>query len=584
MRDNDRFLSRQLESDYEAHLTPEANSTFYYSAVKRWMGLGWLFPAIGVPILMISIVFASTQAEDAWVLQNILPAFIIFSLLLGVSLAVGQSRLAELNAAIALGVLAIIPSVKYGFVYDALDALGHYATAVEIARTGSLAGSTYYSEGYAGTPLMHILPAVTGLTAGLPIETVIAFTLFLEHFVIFLLVVKSAQKMFPDIEKRLIIFLAVIVLPVLPYFTGTAYGLLPVAMLTYVFSTMWRREEVLLTTTLMFSLVFSHFVTTLYFLIALAGFAFSLVIMRRFGTWRGDGRITIFPSFFTIFLVWLVYLGPNFLAVVRYLILDLFQVNPLPSAAKVPFIDVVQTILYENARFVFSGLMALVASSVSIRRYRITGTFVFFWWLLVAAVLMGGTILLGYSAPNASRFASYASLVTPYFVCFLISRKKNRAWLLDASQLRLIKVAMFAALIVSMVAVYPVTPLYPKYAGEPVLEDNLVNSIYVISGVSFFSSFYAVSSFQPVVTTPRIFFQMSSLHPELTHLDSIRDNLENVTSPTELSNQLVLFDMGRSGPETFQMRMVVLPLLSASLKDRLGVVYSNGFFYVAVAP
>lgn len=579
----DRFVSRYIESDCEAHLRAEANSTSFYSAVKSWMGLQWLFLAVGLPILMTSIFFASTRAEDAWILQNILPAFILFSFLLGISLVTGRSRVAELNAAIALGVLAIVPSVKYGFVYENPDAMGHYSTAVEIARTGSVAGTAFYSEVYAPMPLMHILEAATGLTVGLPIDAVMALTLFLEHFVIFLLIVESARRMFPGIERRVIVFFALITVPVLTFFAGTTYGLLPLAMLTYVFSTTirWKANEVLLATTLMLLTVLSHLITTVYFLIALAVYGISLLIVRRFRTPISSANISIIPVFFAIFLLWLVSIGEGF---VHLLTFRPSGARPL-SPVTVPFFDIVLTVLYAYARFIFSGVVALVASSVVLIRHRTTGIFLFFCSLFGAALLMGVIIGTGIYIPSVYRFASYVSMIAPYFACFLISRGKGQPWLLNTRRVRVVKVVIVAVLVVSTVAVYPLTPLYPKYDGNPVLEDNSVNTIYCLSGVNFFGSFYPLDSSPPVITTGRIFADMYSLYPEFTNLrySIISTSLDDVTSLSELRNQMVVFDVERSGTQNLQMRTVVLPLLSGGLRDTLSVVYSNGFFYVAMA-
>jgi hypothetical protein len=115
----------------------------------------------------------------------------------------------------------------------------------------------------------------------------------------------------------------------------------------------------------------------------------------------------------------------------------------------------------------------------------------------------------------------------------------------------------------------------------------MVNTIYCISGVNFFVSFYPVNSSQPVTTTPRISADMHSLDPKFMNLDSagvISTKLESVKSLSELRNQILVFDVERSGRQTLQMRTVVLPLLLGSLRDTLSVVYSNGFFYVAMAP
>ena len=597
----DRFASLYIGSNDEANLKGEANHASFYGTVKGRMGLGLLFPVMGVPLLMISIVFASTRAQDAWILENILPAFIIFSFLLGISLFMGQSGVAELNAAIALGVLAIIPSVKYGFVYGVPDEMGHYSTGVEIARTGSLAGVTFYSQSYAPTPLMHILEAATALTLGLPVDAVMALALFLEHFVIFLLVVESARRMFPRIDRRLIVFLALITVPVLPYFGGTTYGLLPLAMLTYVFSRIIRsRSEVLLATTLMLLMVVSHFVTTVYFLIALAGYGVSLLIVR-FGTSISTGKIrksfegspffniVTIPLFFAIFLLWLMFVGGNYFYYVHLLTFE-FTGAPALSSVGVPLFDTVLTILYADARFIFSGLMVLVASSIGLIRHRKTGAFIFRWWLFASGGLMGAAVGLGYYAPQILRFASYVSMLAPYFACFLISRQKSKPWLLNTSQVRAIKVAMLAALVLSMIAVYPMSPLYPKWTdGKPVLEDGMANTIYCISGVKFLDSFFPLSSPRALMTTEteRIFADMYSLDPRFTNLDLagvISTNLDSATSLSELRNHTVAFDVQRSGRLTLRMRTVVLPLLSGGLRDTLGLVYSNGFFYVAIGP
>lgn len=543
-----------------------------------------------MPILLITIVFASTRAQDAWILENILPAFIVFSFLLGISLVMGQPRVAELNAAIALGVVAIIPTLKYGFVYGDSDAMGHWSTGVEIARTGSLTGVTYYSQLYFPTPLMHILEAVTGLTLGLPVDAVMVLVLFLEHFVIFLLVVESARGMFPRIERRLIVFLALVTVPVLPFVYGTTYGLLPLAMVTYAVSrTIRRRSELLLAMTILVCMALSHFVTTVYFLIALAGYGISLLIVRRFEIRKGieERPFFIVAIFFMIFMLWLVSVGENYVYYVNQLIQEFsgFSGPPALSPVSVPLFDTVLIILYANARFIFSGLMALVASLVGLIRHRKTEAFLFYWWLFASAALIGALVGLQFAGYQMYRFAAYASMLAPYFVCFLISRRKGKPWLLNTSHVRAIKIAVLAALVLSMVAVYPMSPLYPKWTdGKPVFEDGLANTIYRISGANFVDSFYPVQSSQHLITTTLIFPVMYSLNPKFTNLaqSGVISAYLDSGHFTRLGNRIVVFDVERAGRQTLTMRTVVRPLLWRGLNDTLSLIYSNGSFYVAM--
>jgi hypothetical protein len=143
---------------------------------------------------------------------------------------------------------------------------------------------------------------------------------------------------------------------------------------------------------------------------------------------------------------------------------------------------------------------------------------------------------------------------------------------------------MLAALVVSMVAVYPLTPLYPKYEGKPMLEDNDVITIYCVSGVEFLGSFYDVNSGQSVITTHSIVSDMYSLYYPKFINSHIDNSLGDIGSLAELRNRIVVFDVEQSGIQTLRMRTLVLPLLSVGLGGTLGVVYSNGFFYVGMAP
>jgi hypothetical protein len=557
---------------------------------KAWNSLGWFFPTIGASVLVFDVMLAANRAKDAWVLQDIVLAFIVFSLLLGFGLLLGQSRLAVPNAAIALAVLAIIPSVKYGFVYGAFDAFGHYGTAVVIARTGSLAASAMYSELYAGNPLMHILLAMTGLTAGIPVEAAMISTLFIEHFAIFVLVAESVRRVFPQLDRRLIVFLTMMTLPVSLELVGTTYGLLSVAMITYFWLTMIREEstrrEVLVTAVLlMVSLVFSHFVTALYFLIALTCYSISLLVMKRHmastSTAKRDLMLGLVLLYFVIFLSWLAYVGQNIIYVVRAFAIDTLTGSPLPSAAgQFPLLDLVQILLLKHGRALFSMLTAVAISSVVLLRKPKTKTFLVFWSLLAGSLLIGVPPTLGHEF-MVHRFLAYGSLVAPYFLCSVLSRQKDPASLLNANtpRIRLLKAAILVGLVVSMVATYPITPLYPKYAGSPTLDDNDVNSVYVVSALDYFSSVY---SSEPVLTSYRIFWQLLSLHPEVMHLayNTISPHLEEVTSPSELKGHFVVFDAGgRSGTATVAMRT----FLAGNLTDKLAIVYSNGLFYMGIA-
>jgi len=574
-----------MESDHDVWLGAELGLNSYPYASRDWSALRWAFPTIGVPALVIAALLMATRAKDTWILQGILPAFIIFSILLGLSLLAGPPRLGVLYAAMALGLLAILPSVKYGFVYGEFDSLGHYSTASEIFRTGSLAQSTMYAAQYAGTPVLHILLAMTALTGGIPIETTIVYVLFLEHFVILVLIVESIRRMFPQMETRTIVLLAAVTLPVTFLITGTTFGLLEVAMLTYVFSRgIGRKPEtgaMLLAVVLMFSLVFSHFVTTVYFMTFLGGYAISLMAIRLFAGSRGVTRnllIQSVPLFLTFFVFWLVYVGEEFIYAARDLAFRLFLGSSLPSAAwRFPLTDLIQLVVFMYARPLFSVLLAVTASLIALLRYRRTETFAMFWWLLVSSLLIGGVVALGLTAATVWRFLAYASLTTPYFLCFLISRSRNRLFVSNTPRMRVIKVVMLATLVLSMIAVYPVTPLYPESGGSPILDDNSVNSIYVVSALEYFSNVYSST---PVTTSSRIYWQLMSLDPKLIPLrwNTISNDLESVTSLAELEGQLVLFDAGgRSGTATIAMRA-----MTGNLRDRLDIVYSNSFFFIGL--
>lgn len=53
--------------------------------MKARNSLGWLFLTLSVPILMIDILLVGKSVKDAWILDDILPAFIVFGLLLRLS-------------------------------------------------------------------------------------------------------------------------------------------------------------------------------------------------------------------------------------------------------------------------------------------------------------------------------------------------------------------------------------------------------------------------------------------------------------------------------------------------------------------
>jgi hypothetical protein len=535
-------------------------------------------------MLTVDVLFVGKPVKDAWVLEGIVPAFIVYSLLLGYCLLVGESRLALLNAAIAIGVLAIIPSVKYGFVYGEYDPIGHFATALEIARTGSIAGESLYSTLYAATPLLHIFLAVMASTAALPVEATIVCVLFAEHFVILILVAESAGRMFPQIDKRLVAFLTVTTVPVAIVITGTTFGLLSAAMLLYLFSASIgrgaTRGHLLATAILMVSLIFCHLVTTLYFLVVLLGYSISLLIMtgseglrRRFSH---DPVVKLVPLFLTVFFCWLVYVGPLYVDTLHSLLTtEFFTRSSLPSTAeRFPLTDLIQLFLFNYTRSLFSVFMALGVSSIALVTYRKTNTFLLFWWLLAGSLLLGAIIGLGFEFGAVWRFLAYASLTTPYFLCRLVSRGKHMGYLLTPR----IRVIMLTVLVISMVAAYPITPLYPVAGGQPILDDNSVNSVYAVSGLGFFSSVYSSGR---VLTSVRIFSQLMSLHPELAHLgwETIFPHLEQLGSPAELKEELLLFDAGgQSGTANLAMRA-----LAPDLRNRLGIIYSNGLFYIAVA-
>jgi hypothetical protein len=200
-----------------------------------------------------------------------------------------------------------------------------------------------------------------------------------------------------------------------------------------------------------------------------------------------------------------------------------------------------------------------------------------FWFLMGGGLLMGTMVALGFGIDNIFRFSMYASIASPFFLCFIISRNRNSRSLLSHPRIRVVGVIMLISILLSTFATYPITPLYPTVGGSPVLDDNSVNSVFAVSGLKHFASVYSSGN---VVTSMRIFEQLMSLHPEMLPLawNEISHGLEDL-SPTQVKGELVIFDAGgESGTATLAMRE-----LAPNLRSRLGIVYTNGFFYLGMA-
>jgi len=540
--------------------------------------------------LVVGVLLFEEPAKDTWILQGILPFFLAFSFLLGIGILLGKAEFAAPNAAIALGLLAVIPSLKYEFVYGETDGLAHYSAALQIVQSGSLATQGFYAVEYAPTPLVHTLLAAIGVTSGLPIEAAIVCTLFLEHFIFLVLIAETVRTLFPQMDRRLIAFGTLITLPVLVEMTGTVYGLLGITLFVYFFARATRERETpaywFLIAVILGLLLISHFPTTVYFMIAVIGYVASRFVTgfssrRRSGFSNESERdllTRLLPLFLVFFIAFLAFAGPFFSNLLRSLASTFFSTSVLPStASRFTTTELFQLFLLENGRLLLSTLAAVVAMSTAMLRSRKTKIFFMFCWLLGSAVIIWGAIIAsGLASVRSWTSFAYASLTAPYFLSLFVWGRMHRHRLLTIPRFPFwIRGVMVAILIASTVAAYPITPLYPHTNGNPILDDNSVNSIYTISGLQFFTAVYSQSR---LITSVRIFHQLISLYPALSG-KTISFELENVTSPAELVRELVLFDAGsRSGVSTLAMSSLV-----PHLKSKLGIVYSNGYFYIGLA-
>lgn len=460
-------------------------------------------------LLILQTVVHSTDINDGWILDGILPYFLSFVLLYCSFVGFSQSlESITVATSIFLVTINLIPNLKYSFIYGNFDPLAHYGFVQALSASGRIPQSGMYGIQYGPTPGLSV--SLSTLSIVLGVDTTIAMKLFLSFLpalmplMLYVVVRKAAIEM--TLAKATLVSTA-IVSPVTYIFTGTSATFFFVFSFLCLYSLLVARGKdlkhvrsyVAMLVLFAVAIVISHTVTSFLLLIFFA-ITIALSKTRKFSFLKDYVVLALF--FVIISLGYLVFLADaNFqtlLSLLKETVYSIFaRSQPLALGYYSGFYEL--TLLDRAIVFVvkwgmyMTALVLVCLSTLTIRRItkrpdvrRLYSSH--FIMLLFSALVL---VLSLFTRAFSDRFVYYFLAVAPPFAGITLcsvtcSRRRNLGSFL-------LVCALFGLICFNMLQVYPCQPLIPKvqtnYGESYVVDWRQVTTVYDRSLISFASSY-----------------------------------------------------------------------------------------------
>jgi hypothetical protein len=573
----------------------------------NWYGRILLIYAIIAVAFVVEVLLNQRGYQDSWILQDIFVPTILYVLTFSVvAVLLDNNKLIALICASFLVVLNAIPNLKYDFFYGTFDSVGHYGYIRDLVSLGHVASTGYYAPSYQDFPGMHIFIGSLSIISGVSINVAIKLVTSMIVGIIPLMTYLATNRVFePRIQRFIIIASG---LPTFASYTltGTDFALplyfcITCLILRSLF-TENKRDYTIVLLILVFGLLFSHAMTTLYLISFLVGAVLLLKLLSIKEKWVMKNYRKTSILVIGILMILIVsfaarltfesgtiletfidaiksFLGHKALGIVPSTFLK------VPLSAKLVF--VVLTYIMD-AVIALMGCLGVIVLFVKLRHKNreIYEKFYTFLLCIMTAILalLAFQFLSGFSGIEYERLIDYAIVLSPFLVGLFL-------WHLNYHFGRyrfgsaLVFLVLFSSILVSLIQFYPFQPIVPTAnvlsqnlpANEYILDYRSVNTVYQERMILFAESFSPNSAIVASDTVTR--WQIYGFAND-TFISRVEYN-----SPLQVSNLnwnlfLLHYD-GKAGSLNEPVANRTSERLT-ELKDALGndVVYDNGESFI----
>jgi hypothetical protein len=575
--------------------------------LNNWHGRILLVYAAIAITFIVQILLNQRDYQDSWILQDIFVSTILYVLAFSViAVLLDDNKLIALVCASFVIVLNAIPNLKYELLSGTFDSIAHCGHISNLVSSGHVPSTGFYAPQYEDFPGMHIfigsLSTVCGLSVNVAIKlvasTIIGIIPLMTYFV--------TNRVFEARIQRFIVVASGI--PTFASYTlsGTHFALplysCIICLILRSLLTENKRQYTIVLLILVFGLLFSHAMTTLYLIL----FLVTAVLLLKFLSIKEKWVLENYRNTRVLVIGILMILIVSFAARLTFesgKVLETFtnagesllsrrEAVIVPSTFfKVPFSA---KVVFLVLTYIMDGVIALMSCVGVIvlfvklrhKNREIYEKFYAFLLCIVGAILalLAFQFLSGFSGIEYDRLIEYAIVLSPFLVglflwhlnCYLGRFRFGSA---------LVVLVLFSCISVSLIQFFPFQPMAPT---ANVLSRNLpvndyifdyreVNTVYQERMILFAQSFSSISATvtSDTVTRWQIYgFANDSFANRVVYY-----------SPLQVQNLgwdlfLLHYD-GKAGPLNEKVENRTGERLT-ELKDALGndVVYDNGGSFI----
>jgi hypothetical protein len=574
--------------------------------LQNWYGrILVVYAAIAVAFI-VEVLLNQRDYQDSWILQDIFVPTILYILTFSViAVLLDNNKLIALVCASFAIVLNAIPNLKYGLFYGTFDSVAHYGYIRDLVSLGHVPTTGFYAPSYQDFPGMHIFTGSLSTTLGLSTNVAMKLVASAIMGIVPLMTYFATNRVFePGLQRFIIVASG---LPTLMSYglTGSAFAIplyfCIICLILRSLLTKTGKQHAVVLLILVFGLLFSHAVTTLY----LISFLVIAVLLLKFLSLRENWVLKVYKNARVLVMGILMILIVSFAARLAFgsgnvlvtfteageSILISHVSGFIPNTFfRLPFSAQVVFFALSYIQFTVVVLMSCVGVIVLFVKLRrknreIYERFYMFLLCFVGAILalLAFQFLSGFSSIEYIRLLAYAIVLSPFLVGLFLWHLYHYFGRYKFGS-ALVAIVLFSCISVSLIQIYPFQPIAPRAnvlspdlpANAYIFDYREVNTVYQERMILFAESFSSNSTTVASDTVTR--WQIIGF-ANGTFADRVLYDSPLMVQNLSWDLFLLHYD-GKAGPLNEKVENRTNERLT-ELKDTLGnVVYDNGESFI----
>lgn len=477
-----------------------------------------------IAVAFVVYVFLNQRGyQDSWILQDVFVQTILYVLTFSVIVVlIDNNKLIAIISASFLVVLNAIPNLKYELFYSTYDAAGHYGYISNLVSLGHVPSTGFYASTYQDFPGMHIfigsISTILGLSPNVAIKLVTSMIMGIFPLMTYF----ATNRVFKPSIQRFIIVASGLPTFMSYMLSGTTFALaLFFCIVCLILRSLLTREKkrpyIIVLLILVFGLLFSHAMTTLY----LTSFLIGTVLLLKLLSIRKNWILKSYRNARVQVMGVLIILVVSFAARLTFesgRVLELFinqgealmfreKPGVLPTTLfRVPFSA--QAVFFVLAYIMTTviALMSCVGIIVLFMKFKRENKDVYdkFYPFLLCFVgtilaLIALQFLSAYAGPGYDRLINYAIVLSPFLVGLFLWHVGHHVGRYKFGS-AVVALILFFCIFVSLFQIFPFQPIAPRAnvlspdlpADEYVFDFRSVNTVYQEKEI-FFAMRYSSS-------------------------------------------------------------------------------------------